>query len=113
MKYVPSFVFAMFLIAISGAFLLSSCVREYDKPEYVEVDTAETAFVVPLEGDGTQQSKFHSEKYLEERKVAAKPRADPAPLVAGRAAAQQRPLDRRGQGDPRQPLAHDPRVDRR
>jgi len=51
---------------------LSGCLREYDKPEYVEVGTAETAFVVPLEGDTTNQAKFQSEKYLEARKVAAK-----------------------------------------
>lgn len=32
----------------------------------------ETAFVIPLEGNGTEQEKFESIKYLEGRKVASK-----------------------------------------
>lgn len=46
--------------------------RPYDVPEYVEVDTSETAFVVPLEDSSGGQSKFQSVSYLEEKKVAAK-----------------------------------------
>lgn len=53
-------------------FLLSGCMKPYDKPEYVEIDTSETGFLIPLEGDGTQQAKFQSEDYLKQRKVAAK-----------------------------------------
>jgi hypothetical protein len=60
------------IVLIVTGVSLSGCFREYDKPEYVEVGTAETAFVVPLEGDTTNQAKFQSEKYLEQRKVAAK-----------------------------------------
>ena len=52
--------------------LLSGCMKAYDKPEYVEIDTSETGFLIPLEGDGTQQAKFQSEDYLKQRKVAAK-----------------------------------------
>lgn len=52
--------------------LLSGCMKPYDKPEYVEIDTSETGFLIPLEGDGTQQAKFQSEDYLKQRKVAAK-----------------------------------------
>jgi hypothetical protein len=52
--------------------LVSGCSRSYDTPEYADIDTAETAFVVPLEGDTSDQAKFQSEEFLEQHKVAAK-----------------------------------------
>jgi hypothetical protein len=52
--------------------MLSGCNRPYDAPEYADIDTAETAFVVPLEGDTADQAKFQSEEFLEQHKVAAK-----------------------------------------
>jgi len=57
-----------------GALLLTQggCWRAYDVPEYQDVDTAETAFVVPLEGDSGDQARFQSEGFLQEHKVAAK-----------------------------------------
>src|SRR4030095_8228328 len=54
------------------ASVLNGCVRSYDAPEYVEVETDETAFVLPLEGDTSQQSKFQSARFLEEKKVSTK-----------------------------------------
>jgi hypothetical protein len=51
---------------------LSGCMKPYDKPEFVEVDTSETGFLIPLEGDAARQEKFQSESYLRDRKVAAK-----------------------------------------
>jgi hypothetical protein len=51
---------------------LTGCMKPYDKPEFVEVDTSETGFLIPLEGDATQQEKFQSEEYLKQRKVATK-----------------------------------------
>lgn len=50
----------------------SGCVRPYDRPEYVEIDTSDTGFLIPLEGDSTEQVKFQSEDYLKQHKVAAK-----------------------------------------
>src|SRR6266436_3328880 len=50
----------------------SSCIRPFDRPEYVEIDTSETGFLIPLEGDSTEQVKFQSEDYLKQHKVAAK-----------------------------------------
>jgi len=50
----------------------SGCVRPYDRPEYVEIDTSETGFLIPLEGDSAEQVKFQSEDYLKQHKVAAK-----------------------------------------
>jgi hypothetical protein len=52
--------------------LNTGCMKPYDTPEYVEVNTSETAFVIPLEGDTGGQAKFDSENYLEQKKVAAK-----------------------------------------
>ena len=57
---------ALVLVGVSG------CVRSYDRPEYVEIDTSETGFLIPLEGDSTEQVKFQSEDYLKQHKVAAK-----------------------------------------
>jgi hypothetical protein len=50
----------------------SGCVKAYDTPEYKEIDTSETGFLIPLEGDGVSQVRFQSEDYLKQRKVAAK-----------------------------------------
>lgn len=50
----------------------SGCMRPYDTPEYVEIDTSETGFLIPLEGDSAEQVKFQSEDYLKQHKVAAK-----------------------------------------
>ena len=51
--------------------LLSGC-RPYDTPEFNTIDTAETGFLIPMEGDTQQQVKFASEAYLRQLKVAAK-----------------------------------------
>lgn len=58
-----------------SAVLLSSIglgCQPYDKPEYSEIDTAESAYVVPLEDNTGKQDKFDSVKFLEERKVSVK-----------------------------------------
>lgn len=58
------------MVAVAG--LTGGCVKPYDRPEFVTIDTAETGFLIPLEGNGKQQDKFESEDYLRELKVAAK-----------------------------------------
>jgi hypothetical protein len=60
---------ALGLVCVAG---LTGCMKAYDKPEFIEIDTSETGFLIPLEGDATQQAKFQSEDYLKQRKVAAK-----------------------------------------
>jgi hypothetical protein len=47
-------------------------IRPYDVPEFVEVDSSESAFLIPLEGDTTNQAAFNSVKFLEEKKIATK-----------------------------------------
>jgi len=58
-----------FLVA---SFASGGCVRPYDRPEYGEIDTSETGFLIPLEGDSGVQARFQSEEYLRALKVAAK-----------------------------------------
>ena len=69
------------IVATTALLFTSGCIKSYDKPEYVEIDTSETGFLIPLEGDGTQQAKFQSEDYLKQRKVAAK-RVHASPRMA-------------------------------
>ncbi len=59
---------AMLLLSLG----FSGCRRPYDVPQYEEIGTNETAFVVPLEGDVGQQAKFESEEHLKQLKVASK-----------------------------------------
>jgi hypothetical protein len=56
------------VLALSG----SGCMKPYDRPEHVEIDTSETGFLIPLEGEGGAQTKFESVDYLQQRKVAMK-----------------------------------------
>ena len=57
---------------LAATTLLGGCMKPYDTPEFVTIDTAETGFLVPLEGDTRDQAKFESEDYLRQLKVAAK-----------------------------------------
>ena len=51
---------------------LTGCVRPYDKPEFVTIEPHQTAFLIPLIGDTTNQASFESEDMLMQAKVAAK-----------------------------------------
>lgn len=46
--------------------------KPYDKPEFVEIETSETGYLIPLEGETEKQQKFDSEEMLEQQKVATK-----------------------------------------
>ena len=63
---------AQVLPLLGFALLFAGCIRTYDSPEYVEIDTSDTGFLIPLEGDSTKQEQFESVDYLQARKVAAK-----------------------------------------
>jgi len=71
-RIVPGNLFTVVTAALSLTVLTSGCMRPYDRPEYVEIDTSETGFLIPLEGDSREQVKFQSEDYLKQHKVAAK-----------------------------------------
>lgn len=50
----------------------TGCVKPYDKPEFVTIEPHQTAFLIPLIGDTTNQASFESEEMLMQAKVAAK-----------------------------------------
>lgn len=62
------------LVSVVAAmmFSLTSCIKPYDKPEFVVIEPSQTAFLVPLIGDTTNQENFESEEMLNELKVATK-----------------------------------------
>jgi SPFH domain / Band 7 family len=62
----------LMLLGAMSISTMTGCVRPYDRPEYAEIDTSETGFLIPLEGNTTTQARFQSEEYLRELKVAAK-----------------------------------------
>jgi SPFH domain / Band 7 family len=49
-----------------------SLIRPFDVPEYQEIDTSDSAFLIPLEGDLSKQQVFPSVDFLNEQKIAAK-----------------------------------------
>ena len=62
------------VLGLAGLMLLvvSAGCRPFDRPEFEEIDTSETGFLIPLEGAVESQVAFESESYLAERRVAAK-----------------------------------------
>jgi regulator of protease activity HflC (stomatin/prohibitin superfamily) len=59
------------LLIVLLPLVLLGC-RPYDRPEFIEIDTSETGFLIPLEGNTDNQTTFESERYLQDRKVATK-----------------------------------------
>ena len=60
------------LMAVITMFTMTGCVKPYDTPEFVTIEASQTAFLVPLTGDTTDQASFASEEMLEAAKVATK-----------------------------------------
>jgi len=61
---------AVAALAVLGLALLT--IKPYDRPEYVEIGTSESAFLIPLEGDTANQASFQSVQFLKQKLVAAK-----------------------------------------
>ena len=51
---------------------LAGCRKPYDKPQFVTIEASQTAFLIPLIGDTSNQGAFESEELLLEAKVATK-----------------------------------------
>lgn len=51
---------------------LTACVKPYDTPEFVTIEASQTAFLIPLVGDSTDQASFQSEELLAKAMVATK-----------------------------------------
>lgn len=63
---------AILLTVVMCCTMFTGCVKPYDKPEFVTIEPHQTAFLIPLIGDTTNQASFESEEMLREAKVAAK-----------------------------------------
>ena len=59
------------VMLVGVMFCLTGC-KPYDKPEYVTIEASQTAFLIPLTGDTTDQAAFSSEELLDQAKVATK-----------------------------------------
>lgn len=64
-------------IALSTLFVVvalsaTSCIKPYDKPEFVTIEASQTAFLIPLVGDTAEQASFQSEELLSQAMVATK-----------------------------------------
>ena len=60
--------FALFIVL---AISLCAC-KPYDTPEFITIEASQTAFLIPLIGDTSDQGVFESEELLLEAKVATK-----------------------------------------
>ena len=62
----------MLLVIVMCCTMLTGCVKPYDKPEFVTIEASQTAFLIPLVGDTTNQGAFESEELLLQAKIATK-----------------------------------------
>lgn len=60
------------LLGVLITLCFTGCVKPYNEPKFELVEPNETAYVVPLQGNTTEQAKFSSVDFLEAHKVAAK-----------------------------------------
>lgn len=61
-------IFLLVLVCLSFA----GCRKPYDTPEFVTIEASQTAFMIPLVGDTSDQGAFESEELLLQAKVATK-----------------------------------------
>lgn len=59
-------------ILLAVSIFSTGCIKPYMTPLFEEVKNEETAFVIPLEGETSDQAKLQSIDYLEAKKVASK-----------------------------------------
>lgn len=71
-RFITTLIGIIILIAISLSLYLIVFKRPYDTPEIHTISPSQTAFLIPLEGDSSNQAYFESEALLAERKVASK-----------------------------------------
>ena len=65
-------IIALVLMLVITCCLFTGCVKPYDKPEFVTIEASQTAFLIPLVGDSSNQAAFESEELLLQAKVATK-----------------------------------------
>ena len=70
MKHIKKIVLIVLMLVM--VMTLTGCRKPYDKPEFVTIEASQTAFLIPLVGDTSDQGAFESEELLLEAKVATK-----------------------------------------
>lgn len=70
MKHIKKIVLVVLMLVM--VMVLTGCRKPYDKPEFVTIEASQTAFLIPLIGDTSNQGVFESEELLLEAKVATK-----------------------------------------
>lgn len=65
-------IFILLGLLMLTAMCFVGCVKPYDTPEFVTIEPSQTAFLVPVVGDSSNQASFESEELLLEAKVATK-----------------------------------------
>ena len=63
---------ALVILMLVLVMSLAGCRKPYDTPEFVTIEASQTAFLIPLVGDTSDQGAFESEELLLEAKVATK-----------------------------------------
>ena len=61
----------LMLIAVMICTCFTGC-KPYDTPEFITIEASQTAFLIPLIGDTSDQSVFESEEMLQQAKIATK-----------------------------------------
>lgn len=69
-NFVRIALFATLMLMLCLCF--TGCVKPYDTPEFKTIEPSQSAFLVPLVGDTSNQSSFESEEMLLSAKVATK-----------------------------------------
>lgn len=72
MKKTTKKLIAVTLVAGASMTTFTGCVKPYNVPEFVTIQANQTAFLIPLVGDTSEQGVFESEALLAETKVATK-----------------------------------------
>lgn len=62
----------MTLLTLATMTTLTGCVKPYNKPQFETIESNQTAFLIPLIGNTSEQGVFESEALLAETKVATK-----------------------------------------
>ena len=70
MKHIKKIILVVLMLVMVMS--LAGCRKPYDKPEFVTIEASQTAFLIPLIGDTSDQGAFESEELLLEAKVATK-----------------------------------------
>ena len=65
-------IIVLLLTLVMCCAMFTGCIRKYDTPEFVTIEPHQTAFLIPLIGDTTNQASFESEEMLMQARVSTK-----------------------------------------